>query len=635
LCYARDGNSKDPSLPFALKPVERIGDSNFPCYSIVAPKNERPIFRGDRLRIAINLDDPTTRLEDPITQAFFQNVSALNLDVVLTAAAPLQPALLRLNLGASTSPAGLGGNQAPEAQNYAGPDYQCFKEILGFASPPAGGAMPCSGPAGSRNNVLILPWPYTFPPDVIPYVYLSAVYTNPDNGGMWQAQRLYPAGSVIQCPGEDQCIVPSTGPGQLIGMPAGTSGTTEPKWPGPNVVSDGAALSWSALSVTYRVNDSAGSHAPDGRAVFQPGDLVVWNSGQSQIESKVETWQPGHWYVANQSVVICPPDFSFPPVDHESLCIAKSSGMSGTSPPLSWSRPLISDNGLHWTYDQGPINPHSSRWSAHAQYKIGDTIRCEQPSQQRNLCTAGVTGFSGNLEPWWPQNQPTSAPTSQSPAGSTRDNQIPWSAYTPSSTTAASAGDQLANMNGQQLPQVHGPSLWAISTALVYSTGRIPAAYSFKQTVASGCPTLASGAKAATLCPDVSTAYQRGTDIALMVSPYVFHHIYSKFTNGPDGVDAETKWSFNNLADYIPEPILGFSLNSPGSNYYGGLSLELLQRDLQVIWGWTWMKAPFLTNPVSAGGSPANTVTPNTYTGFAHSHFVGIAFNLAGLISGH
>jgi hypothetical protein len=623
LCYERDNTTSDPNVPLALKLVNEIKDSHFPCYSLTDSK--RPILRGDRLRIAINMRDPETK-------AFFENVSILNVNVVLTVVPPIQPALLRLNLGASATTGGLGGNQAPESATYRDPDYLCFTQILGFAeaSPQA-----CTGPKGSAKTILILPWPYTFPPDVIPSITISALYTTPDNGGPWQPRKLYPAGSIVQCPGEDQCVVASSKAGQLPGMLAGASGPTEPKWPGPNLIADGETLTWSSLLVTYRVDDAKGAHAPDGKPVYKPGERVVWNSGQQQIESTVEDWQATHWYVANQSVIICPPESTGFPLDHESLCVAKASGVSGATRPPSWNKPLVPDSAIRWAYDTGPPEPRRKRWEKNSPYQIGDKIRCEQASQKQNLCSASIGGYSGEVEPWWPQASAFPSAASAASPSPQRDNQVLWAPFTPSASTAAPASDQVAPMNVAQLPQVHGPSLWGISTALLYSTERVPNSYAFTQTVSAGCPSQATGSASITPCPTVATSYQRATDIALMISPYVFHHLYSKVSNAADGIDAERKWSFSHPEDLIPEPIFGFGLNSPGNNYYAGLSMELFVRDLQLIGGWAWIKAPFLTTPITAGGSPANTITPNTYTGFAHTYFVGLAFNLSGLVSGH
>lgn len=82
LCYKIVAN-KDANTPFTLKPVLRFeGDKDypgdFPCYSSNDTRR-RPILRGDRLRVAIDVDGADA-------EAFLRNVSVIGLYVTLTAA---------------------------------------------------------------------------------------------------------------------------------------------------------------------------------------------------------------------------------------------------------------------------------------------------------------------------------------------------------------------------------------------------------------------------------------------------------------------------------------------------------------------------------------------------------------------
>ena len=356
------------------------------------------------------------------------------------------------------------------------------------------------------------------------------------------------------------------------------------------------------------------------------------------MQSTVGAWSARTTYQANQTVVV-PSD---PANGLQQLFVATTTGESGDSPP-PWSAPVISDNNgnILWTYASSvPANivANAPRWKANTLYRTGDVVRCEQTTQKSNLCVANVGGYSGATEPWW-SIQSTGPSASAAPATYQRDNQVLWTSAAPSATAAVPSSDQVVNLSVQELPQVHAPSLWGLSTAVLWTTSRIPNSYTFTQPVPmGGCPTTstAKGVTTTTYCPSVATSYQKAGDIALMISPYVFHHLYSKFNrDAPDGIDTESKWSFTNPGDYIPEPIAGFGLNSIGNSYYAGLSLEFLVRNLQVIGGYAWIKAPLLTNPVSSSGPPSNTFAPSTYSGFKHSSFVGVAFNIAGLISGH
>ena len=98
----------------------------------------------------------------------------------------MQVALLRANLGGSTTTAGLGGNQAPEPLDY---DNPCVKQIIGLVPFDKGG---CMGPGDDPPTILILSWPYTFPGDVIPAVTISALYAAPQDRGAPAAAESSP-----------------------------------------------------------------------------------------------------------------------------------------------------------------------------------------------------------------------------------------------------------------------------------------------------------------------------------------------------------------------------------------------------------------------------------------------------------
>jgi hypothetical protein len=660
LCYDIEQTS-DANVPFVFKNVDILASERsiqdasmrIPCHSTVPSRSARPILRGDRLRVVIDMTGDAAK-------TFYQNVSMLNLNVVLTVAPPIQVTLLRTNLGGATTTTGLGGNQAPESSTYAQHDYRCFFEILGFLSTPTQERV-CTGPenvqidaAGhvtkapndQQKDMLILPWPYTFPGDVIPTIYVSALYTTPGNGQAWQPATFYPGGSVVQCPGENYCTVTATSGTSRSGTP-----DHEPNWTTASGMADGSVV-WTPIgSVNYRLPEPHKTHladAPDGKPVYQVGDTVVWTSGPGQIEATIVDWQAQTLFTPN-SVVICPaPGAIAYPLHDERLCTAVTGGTSGTVPPQSWVTGVV-DHDLTWTVNTQAIDQShtpQARWMPDTLYNLGNAVRCEPSAQKANLCVATVGGYSGQAEPWWASSSgtssatPTAAGVAATPS-SQRDNQILWGQFTPS--TGTPSADQVVNLGAQELTQVHAPDLWGLSTAVLYTTKRIPNSYSFTHTVTAGCPTYTPPMPATSTtpavpaktvyCPDIFSSYQRATDIALMVSPYVFHHWYAKFHDTADGIDTETKWSATQPQDWIPEPIAGFGLNSVGNSFYVGLSLEIFVRNLQLVAGYGWIKAPNLTNPISASGT--NTVTPNTYTAFRGAPFIGLAFNIAGLISGH
>jgi hypothetical protein len=55
-----------------------------------------------------------------------------------------------------------------------------------------------------------------------------------------------------------------------------------------------------------------------------------------------------------------------------------------------------------------------------------------------------------------------------------------------------------------------------------------------------------------------------------------------------------------------------------------------LRRNLQFVGGYGCIKSQYLINPVTAIGSSVAAVGPHTFTGFGHTWFIGVAFNITG-----
>jgi hypothetical protein len=625
LCYEIVGTD-DGNAPFALKPVLRFKNDNdfkedFPCYETNG--SDRPIMRGDRLRVAIDLDTPAAKL-------FFKDVTLIGLNVNLAPAPPIQKTLLRFNLGtAPPAASGLGSNQAPEAgkadKNGSG---GCFLQILRLEAADEG--KPCTGPKGRPPSVLLLPWKFTLPGDVVASISIQTQYTTPENGGAWTARMWYPAGSVVNCPGEDLCLADPRSSGQI-------SGIKEPAWPGPGIVQDGkqpSPILWTPINASYRTKGSY-PPTPDGKPAYEVNDVIVWQSGQTTVQSTVEPWRPNQRYTANQSVIVVPADpkqgpqrlfaatttatsgpkepfwaspvvpdpesaasqifWSYnpnlteqtrkhqvgdyivwyskaagelhstveswlpshpykagtvilcPPDDlvHPVLCAAQNDGISGRRPPPSWKSPTVKDGDaavVNWTVG---INSSLDRWLAQSTYRIGAAVRCEQAAQHGNLCSNSPGGYSGTVEPWWVQQSSTTA-ASTTPAQPQRDNQILWTPFTATSTNAAPSSDATPTISADSLPQTHAPYLFGLSTAVIYITSRLPTSYTFSSVVAAGCansPAAGAGSSVGTPCPKVITSSQRNADIALLISPYILHSLFSKFTDIPNGIDVESDWN--------------------------------------------------------------------------------------------
>jgi hypothetical protein len=675
LCFSVKSSDTSPDAPIQMTLVPRLTDSEFPCYPFRPSNNKAPRpapLHGDRLRAVIDFEDSRAR-------KFFTHVSEIDLDVVLTNAPPLEPTLLRLNLGGPATTSGLGGPAAPEPGEFV--DYgRCYRFLKkrqfdrsrgNQRVDLSGGNADChivkshshtknpehsdlrsaqqivdlaehdsdlSNFVNPDDAIIILPWGYTLPGDVIPTVYVSLAYPPLTKGSDWEPDTYYPTGSTVKCPGEDICLVERT-----LGAGIGRSGTQEPSWPGPVQVPD-RGVTWTQL--TGNLKRARQSYAPDGTPTYHPDDAVIWMNGQSQVQSVVQAWKASASFIKNQSVIVVPSD---PKQGVQTLYFASDvtgDGKSGDTTPVWPASVLLQDNSqIVWTYDiaGGSVNPPKNGWIKNTDYHQGDRIRCAASSQQSNLCISVSTGFSGEMEPWWSKitnanNLATQGPSGavQSTAASPSDNHVNWVPLTLANSTSNQAHDSVFNSIGYEWEQVHAPSLWGLSTGFVYTLSSIPSSYSFAVNQSGGCPASMSAAKKTTItpCPHVVTSTQRNADIGLMISPYVFHHMYAKWfdLDAPDGIDSESGWDGRMVENYIPEPVMGFSLNSIGSNYYVGLSDELFIRNLEFIGGKAWVKTPFLTNPVTGSGMSA---TPNTYSRFTHPWFVGVSYNISSLISGH
>jgi hypothetical protein len=131
----------------------------------------------------------------------------------------------------------------------------------------------------------------------------------------------------------------------------------------------------------------------------------------------------------------------------------------------------------------------------------------------------------------------------------------------------------------------------------------------------------------------------KNTSFVYVIPPGGTTQVPKKITSGPivdpvlamtvyfKTMDAERPW---HASDLIPGGTLGFSLTSPGSNFYFGGSSELFKRNLQVMYGFSLAKVSALAPAGTVQGSSATT--PPTQQVFAKGAFVGVTFNISGFI---
>jgi hypothetical protein len=169
----------------------------------------------------------------------------------------------------------------------------------------------------------------------------------------------------------------------------------------------------------------------------------------------------------------------------------------------------------------------------------------------------------------------------------------------PTAVSSSQPADQTV-AQAYALTQVHQPYYFNLSTGLVVSTIH---SRTFGW---------------ATNAPGVYTPIQTASNP--IVDPALFLTIY-----WPHPMDAESPWSPRNL---IPAPTLGMSFTSPASNFYIGLSSEIV-RNVQIVFGASTAEPQRLS---STSVSATNTGAPPTSQKFTMGGFVGFSLNISGFI---
>jgi hypothetical protein len=418
---------------------------------------------------------------------------------------------------------------------------------------------------------LYMTWPNSLPGDTLATVSVNLVYTPPAQGERWSRQTYYPVGSVVTSSRMDGHFYTAVG--------AGVSGTVEPVFQIalPSAIIDG--------DIVWADAGPAGA-AASGKA---PG-----------------VWLPTHAF--NQGDAIVDP---YNGHAYLSTSADKSKTGAATSEPFSLPTPSagtvqtaaapreVSDGSIHWLA-QPPSQVCNNKWLPNHAYSNGNTV-----GPYNGLCySADAAGISGAppIQPYFPASGPATVRESLSAS-----NKLEWldSGVIPPSTVASGqASDQVVNLLNLQLPQTHAKSYYNLAAGIVYSSVR---------TRTFGIPpgtTNTSG--------EVQTSSNPTIDPVLL------------FTFYPWPSDTESHCSFATcFRQTAPGFNFGVSLTSPGSNYYGGVTIEVL-RNVQFVAGGTWAKSAEL--PKQAINLPSNATAAITIQKFKLGAFAGLTFNISGFI---
>jgi hypothetical protein len=155
-----------------------------------------------------------------------------------------------------------------------------------------------------------------------------------------------------------------------------------------------------------------------------------------------------------------------------------------------------------------------------------------------------------------------------------------------------------------ELPQVHSVYHYNIATGVVATFLRDP---SFARVLTSLKSGDANPAKYA-------TEQQPGSDRAM---PVLMFSAYLK------PLDAQVPW---HSADLLPAPTIGFSLSSPASDFFFGVSHEI-RRHVQLVYGYHLGKVTAMSKTQGLD-DPTSDAAPVTTTRFKGNFFVGATFNI-------
>lgn len=514
-------------------------------------------------------------------------------------------------------------------------------------------------------NVLFLAWPYELPGDSVPQLSVTLLYDPPKAGDPWSADVLYPPGSVVTAN-----AVNAQNQGTYVAHFYGTdhggqSGDVEPDWTmvsGPQPQENDCKWTWigaagTPLPQTSQIKQktwSAGTTYQTGDIIQAPGSTQLfvmskppgqqctagtmwdpnWNVGHRASDNlhrpKVVKeppvtpdgdpqnggvlWIPGDppnggkcsnfsWKARtpygdssqNQPLYICVP----PSRDQarqgipDRWYVVAANGTSGTAIPsfieagISWS--LVPNSALNCKVlgQPAPVG----NWQATVLYKNGSTM-CE-PSL--GIYTARISSADGSYSG-------TVDPIKKYPASLSWYDAGPTP---PSTVTGLLATEQtLGSLPTITLPQSHSRFSYNVASGLLITTLRTK---SFGYAAGS------------TITTNSGMVIQTGS--TLLIDPV------ASLTKYFVAFDSEKKWS---PRDLIPGLTVSFSLSSPTNNFYAGGSTEFA-RYLQFEYGYVAARLP---QPTTGTFVASSSTTPPTKMVFNNGAYIGISFDISGLISG-
>jgi hypothetical protein len=259
-------------------------------------------------------------------------------------------------------------------------------------------------------------------------------------------------------------------------------------------------------------------------------------------------------------------------------------------------------------------------WQPHTPFFVGDVIYDEVTGHSYYVAQGGLSGGS----------KPAFAITNPLVAADKMTASVQWqdlgAALPATASVGTSPSDLTLSVLNLTLPQVQVLGRFNLTSGVVVSSLKVPSVTSFTGTG----PTTTGTGTPGTGCPRgiTSCTVYTSTPGSRLVDPVLGITVYALRP-----LDAERPFR---MPDLTPAPSLGISLSSPTSNFHVGLSSEFFIRNLQVMYGVSFVQETHLTGTINAPGAANNTsqyaTSVNTLKKFNEGEFFGFTYDITGFI---
>jgi hypothetical protein len=529
-------------------------------------------------------------------------------------------------------------------------------------------------------DTLYLMWPVELVGDTVPTVSINFIYTPVAPAQPWQKKTFYPAGSVIvsdthahtnghyyiaDSSGISSNTSPSFGSGSAVEVLTEGNGSSGLSWmdmgyvtvtPTPPAWQAHTPYSFGSLVVPpapgnghYYKAINAGTSGPtsppfpvDGTCVAdmsvptatciskKKGELIWMDMGYFTVNPAPSIWAPNTTYASGALVT--------PPGGNGHYYRAMTAGVTGqTAPafPVHFHAIVRESFGVTWV-DVGTAMPANTKlrvWTPKTAYQLGDTIQDQYSGHYYSVAQPGISG-------WVVPSFRISAPQIVT-EGSIRWRDL--GTTLPASVSAATQpSDQTVNALNLTYPQIQVLGRFNLAAGVVVSSLAPPSITSYAYPSLSTSSTTGAPPGPNSPCPTSTSTSTSSADPPVTTTTITSAActVYTQTHGGHlvDPVLGVTVYAIRPLdaersfkpSDLLPAPTFDISMVSPTSNYHVGFSSEFLMRNLQLVYGASFVQETRLAQPIANfNGQPISLSTSKKEH---YGGFVGFSFNITGFV---